>query len=332
MIVAGFKPLTGVHCESTTCRNLLASEGVELPESMVFGLGSGIGFTYMERCDRRTGLREPLVSCASRPGGLAENIGGALGMKLVQEETVSRNQAKANLLRRLDSGRPYGLKLDRFYLDYVDRKAHFNAYYLTACGYDESYLYIVDVGSDEIRRSSLQGIEQARSTKGFMASKNLGLYYEPGRLADIEVAIRHSLLKTVMEMLYSNSTFSGVKGMEKFAERLGGWRRNPNFRYQLLNHYLVWEGQGEARGGFRRLFASFLEEASIMLHNSELKLAGESFQDIAEGWTEIDELLKQLCSEQDGLSSRLSDGSKAIRKQARLETEALRMIERAITC
>ena len=332
MIVDGFRPLSGVHGESTTCRNLLASEGVELPESMVFGLGSGIGFTYMERCDRRTGLREPLVLCASKPGGLSENVAGALGMKLIQEETVSRNQARTNLFRRLDSGKPYGLKLDRFYLDYVERKAHFSAHYLTACGYDDSYLYLVDVGSDEIRRSTLQGIEQARSTKGFMASKNLGLYYEPGRMANIEVAIRYSLLKTVSEMLYGNSTFSGVKGMDKFAERLVAWKRNPNFRYQLLNHYLAWEGQGEARGGFRLLFSSFLNEASIMLRNSELKSAGESFARIAEGWSEIDGLLRQLCAEQDGLSSRLSEVSKAIRRQSRLEAEAFRMIERAVTC
>jgi hypothetical protein len=332
VIVTGFKPLSGVHCESTTCRNLLASEGVGLPESMVFGIGSGIDFTYVERCDRRTGLREPLVSCTSGPGRLAENAGRALGMKLVQEETVSRNQARANLLKRLDSGKPYGLKLDRFYLDYVERKTHFNAHYLTACGYDESYLYVVDVGGDEIRKSSLQAIEQARSTKGYMASKNLSLYYEPGAVTDIEVAIRYSLLKTVSGMLYGSSTFSGVKGMEKFAERLGGWRRNPNFRYQLLNHYLAWEGMGEARGGFRRLFASFLKEASAVLHNSELGLAGESFESIADGWSGIDGLLKQSCSDQDAQSSILSDGSKAIRKQARLETEAFRKIERAVTC
>jgi Domain of unknown function (DUF4872)/Butirosin biosynthesis protein H, N-terminal len=321
-----------VQCESTTCRNLLASEGLELSESMVFGLGSGLGLNYMERCDRKTGLREPLVFCTAGPGAMARNLGEALGVELVLEETVSRSEARANLFRRLDNGKPYGLKLDRFYLDYVERKAHFNAHYVTACGYDDSNLCVVDVGSIEIRKSTFESIEQARSAKGFMASRNLGLYYEWRPPTTMERAIRRALSKTVADMLYSPSSFYGVKGIEKFAERLRGWRENPNFKYQLMNHYVAWEDEGEARGGFRKLFADFLEETSIVLDNRELSLASEAFRAIAQGWIEVDDLLRQLCSEQDGLPSRLVDAAKAIKGQAKQEAEAYRMIERAVIC
>jgi hypothetical protein len=332
VIVSGFKPLTGVQCESTMCRNLLASEGLELSEAMVFGLGSGIGFTYMDRSDRKTGLREPMVFCTAKPGETAKNLAETLGLGLVQEDTVSRAEAKSNLLRRLDGGKPYGLKLDRFYLDYMERKAHFSAHYLTACGYDESNLYVVDIGSQEIRKPTFQSIEQARSAKGFMASKNQGLYYEWRILSAFEGALRKALSRTVTEMLYAAPTLSGIKGMEKFAERVGEWWKNPNFRYQLVAHYVTWEGEGDAGGGFRRLFASFLEEAAIVLNNRELRSAGECFQKIAESWSETDEIFRELCLEQDGLHSRLAEAAKAIKKQAKLEAEGYRKIERAITC
>ena len=332
MIVSGFKPLTGVQCESTMCRNLLTSEGLELSEAMVFGLGSGVGFTYMDRGDRKTGLREPVVFCTAKPGEMAKNLAERLELRLIQEETVNRAEARSNLLRRLDGGKPYGLKLDRFYLDYMERRAHFSAHYITACGYDESNLYVVDIGSQEIRKPSFQCIEQARSAKGFMASKNLGLYYEWQIPSAFEGALRKALSKTTTEMLCVASASSGVRGMDKFAERVVGWRKNPNFKYQLMNHYVAWEGEGGARGGFRKLFASFLEEAAIVLNNRELGEAGERFQIIAEGWSAADEIIRELCLEQDSLPSRLAELAKAIRRLAKLEAEGYRRIEQAITC
>lgn len=330
MIVSGFRPLTGAQCESTTCRNLLASEGLELSEPMVFGLGSGLDFNYMERYDRKTDLREPMVFCTAIPGRMAKNLGEALGPKLIIEETVSRSQARENLLRRLDSGKPYGLKLDGYYLEYVERKAHFNAYFVTACGYDDTNLYLVDVGSSEIRKSSLCGIEQARSAKGFLASKNMGIYYDWRPLVPFEHALKVALSKTVMEMLYDQSSFRGVKGIEKFGERVRGWRKNPNFKYQLINHYLAWEGEAGGRGGFRKLYADFLEEASIVLNNPRLGAAGEALRSVASDWAGIDGRLRQMCTEQDGLSSGLNEVSKVIKRQAKLEAEAFRLIEAAI--
>ena len=303
-----------------------------MSEPMVFGLGAGLGFNYMERCDRKTGLHEPLVFCTTDPGEISKSLGEILGPKLVLEETVSRSEARTNLFRRLDNGKPYGLKLDRFYLDYAERKAHFNAHYLTACGYDESHLFVVDVGSSEIRRSAFQSIERARSTKGFMSSKNLGFYYDWRPLTAFESAFRGAVLKTVTNMLYGPSSFDGIRGMERFAERIRGWPKNPNFRYQLMNHYLTWEGEGEARGGFRKLYAEFLEEMSIIMNNRELGLVGESFRTIAQGWTEIDDRLRQLCLEQGNSDVRLIEGAKAIKKQAKLEAQACRELERVVTC
>jgi len=55
--LARFILLAGVHSESTTCGNLLASKSPRLSEPVVFDLGSGIGFEYMERCDRSAGFR-----------------------------------------------------------------------------------------------------------------------------------------------------------------------------------------------------------------------------------------------------------------------------------
>lgn len=302
-----------------------------MSEPMVFGIGSGIGFEYMERCDRRTGLREPLTLPDLRPGRLMRNISESLGLTLVLEETVSRDQARSNLFKRLDSKKPYGLKLDRFFLDYVETKAHNNAYFLTACGYDGDSLYVLDIGSRDIRKTSLRNIEHARSAKGFMASRNLGFYFVLGNEVDLKGALNRALSRTVSEMLYCPSTFSGIKGMQRFAERLCGWRKNPNFRYQLLNHFVRWESPEGGGGGYRRLYARFLEEAAAVLRNDSLRQIAASYSLLAESWSDLNCRLKDISLSESVAPTALLGVAKSIRRQAATEADAVRRIGLAVT-
>jgi len=330
MIVQGFKPVTGVHSESTTCRNLLAFIGLELSEPLVFGLGAGVGFTYLERVDRKTGLREPMVFGRISPGRIAQNLASSLRLKLVVEETVNRVKAWENLLRRLDSNKLYGLKLDMYYLDYLERRVHFNAHYVTACGYDEQFLYVVDVGTPEIRKTSLRGIEQGRAAKGFLSSRNLGFYFLEGEASSLEAAILVAIQKAASQMLRAESGTDGVKGMMRFAERLRTWKKHPNNKYMFWNHYIMWEKAGTGGSGFRRLYSEFLREASAILNKRTLLEAADEYEGIASDWTEISGLIRALCDEP-SMDDLMGEISKKIRKQARLEEEVFKSLLKAIT-
>jgi len=323
--------LGGVHCESTACRNLLAAEGLTLSEPMIFGLGSGIGFTYFEHADRKTGLREPLVWGKNRPGEIARNLAEVLQIRLVVEETVNRGRAWRNLIGRLDVGKPYGLKLDRYYLDYLEIKVHHYAHYLVACGYDDEFLYVVDEGSPQVRLTSLKGVELARSVKGFLSSKNLGFYFEIRPIVDLEEAVRLALRRSASQMLQTDVGFVGVRGIRKFAERLGSWKDNPNFKYHLLSHYLQWERLGTGGGGYRKLYSRFLVEASTVLGKERLRSAGELYDSIGSKWEEIDEQLKSLCEESVINVAALMEASKKIRRQAALEEMVFKMVQETVT-
>ena len=165
-----------------------------------------------------------------------------------------------------------------------------------------------------------------------MASKNLGFYYDSEPQPNIEKALKEAFQKSTKEMLHSGSTFSGVRGIKKVAERLCSWRRNPNFKYQLLNHYLAWEGPSKAGGGYRRLYAKFLEEASTILRNDEVRSVGELCGDAARRWSKIAESLRRLSSEQDVSPSSLLGVAESIRQLSDMEGEVFRRIEKAATC
>ncbi len=329
--VVEFVPIMGVHSEATACGNLLASEGLVLSEPMIFGLGSGLGFEYLERCDRRTGIREPLVFPDVRPGALMRNLSESTGMGLVVEETVSRDEARMNLFRRLRAGKPYGLKLDRFYLEYAEGRAHFNAHFITACGSDDAFLYVLDVGSEELKRTSLRNIEDARAAKGFMASKNMGFYFNVEGEFDLKEATRRALVRTLSEMVYCPSSFSGIRGIQRFAERLCKWRRNPNFRYQLLDHFLRWESSAGGSGGYRGLYSRFLEEASSILEDDNLRQASELYRMLGAEWSSLDSHLRELSLTENVAPVSLLEVAKAIRRQASAEAAAIRRIGLSVT-
>ena len=45
--IAGFEPYVGQHCETVATGSLLGTAGVRLSEPMLFGLGEGLGFIFI---------------------------------------------------------------------------------------------------------------------------------------------------------------------------------------------------------------------------------------------------------------------------------------------
>ena len=46
LMLEGFKPFIGKHCETTALKRALDYHGLTLSEEMLLGLGGGIGFIY----------------------------------------------------------------------------------------------------------------------------------------------------------------------------------------------------------------------------------------------------------------------------------------------
>lgn len=46
LMLEGFKPFVGKHCETTALKRVLDYHGLSLSEEMLLGLGGGIGFIY----------------------------------------------------------------------------------------------------------------------------------------------------------------------------------------------------------------------------------------------------------------------------------------------
>ena len=75
LMIQGFEPFVGKHCETSALKRVLDYHGLSLSEDMLFGLGGGIGFIYW--CTRT--MPGPFIG--TRNGKIPDLIAdeGALG-------------------------------------------------------------------------------------------------------------------------------------------------------------------------------------------------------------------------------------------------------------
>ena len=138
--VAGFRPFVGQHCETVATGSLLGAAGITLSEPMLFGLGEGLGFIFI---NLRT-LPLPFVGGRTRPFAITDALCANLGVECHSIETSSKPKAWAALETPLREGRPVGLQLDCFYLEYFSQPVHFAGHFVAAYGFDEREVLLVD--------------------------------------------------------------------------------------------------------------------------------------------------------------------------------------------
>ncbi len=166
--VPHFQPFVGQHCETVATGTLLAAGGLKLSEPMLFGLGEGLGFIFINL----SSLPLPFVGGRAKPFALTEALCGNLGLACTSVETASKPKAWAALETPLRAGQPVGLQLDCFHLEYFSRPVHFAGHFVAAHGFDDREVLLVDTAPQgSLQRTSRASLEKARFAKGPMAAK-----------------------------------------------------------------------------------------------------------------------------------------------------------------
>ncbi len=82
------------HCETNATGNLLSQQGINLSEPMLFGLGEGLSFIFLNL----SSLNLPFIGGRSKPFQITERLCANLGFNLNQKETSSKKLALTSLL------------------------------------------------------------------------------------------------------------------------------------------------------------------------------------------------------------------------------------------
>jgi len=277
------------HCENGVASNLLKHHGINISEPMVFGIGSGLFFFYLPLLKVN---HAPAISYRPMPGSIFNKAAKRLGIKVKRVKFSNPEAAQKALEENLKNNIPSGLQVGVYNLTYFpdEYRFHFNAHNLVVYGKKENNFLISDPVMETVTVLTDKELEKVRFAKGALAPK--GQMYYPIEIPsniDWENAIKKGIKNTCNDML-APLPIIGVAGMRYLSRSIRKWPVKKGVK--VANHYLaqmvrMQEEIGTGGGGFRFIYAAFLQEASVILKNEKLKELSLEMTNIGDLWRDF---------------------------------------------
>jgi hypothetical protein len=289
MIKTDFKHHQSAHCENGVASNLLRHQGVSISEPMIFGIGSGIFFVYLPFLKVNYA---PVVSFRPMPGLIFKRVVSKLGISLKRKKFRSEKKAALALDENLKNNIPTGLQVGVYNLTYFpdEYRFHFNAHNIVVYGKTEEGYLISDPVMPETTILTQKELNKVRFAKGALAPR--GQMYFPTNIPKelkLEKAIVDGIKKTCNHMLVP-APLIGVSGIKYVSKQIRKWPKKHGIK--KTNHYLgqivrMQEEIGTGGGGFRFIYAAFLQEAAEVLKNEKLKELSKEMTEIGDKWRDF---------------------------------------------
>lgn len=287
MIIDNFHHRQSAHCESGVTLSLLNHYGVALTEPLVFGIGAGLFFGHLPFV-KVNGI--PGTTFRIWPGYIFKRVTKELGVTIKTASFSSPDKAMLALDAALQQKQPVGMQTSVFFLDYFPPawRFHFNAHNLIAFGKEGDEYLISDPVMQTATRLRGDDLSKARFAKGFPAPN--GKMYFPvktGAGKPLDKAVISGIRKTCWFMLKSPPPFFGHNGIRFLGKKVAGYPEKMEPRKAALcigNIIRMQEEIGTGGGGFRFLYAAFLQEAAGILQRDELTGLSHTMTGIGDDW------------------------------------------------
>ncbi|TDW93226.1 butirosin biosynthesis protein H-like [Kribbella pratensis] len=315
----------GEHCETTTLGVLLRDEGVELSEAMLFGLGSGLSFIYWD--SKSMGF--PFLGGRVKPFELTRNLARTLELELLVQETTSPRRAWESVAASIDAGRPVGLQLDSYYLDYFSSKVHFGGHVVAMYGYDDHDAYLVDTDQQGGAVSTtLTSLAEARAARGPMTAKHRSFTITaPRQLPSLAAQVVPAISTCADAFLHPPIANLGHRGIAKAGKQVRRWlERTDDPQRDLPQAALLMEKAGTGGALFRNLYSDLLGECTQLLDSTELRTGHRLYGEAAALWTEVAALI--ATAGRSGDAQYLVKASAGLGDLARIEYDAMQALSR----
>ncbi|ANI91137.1 Hypothetical protein BJL86_0327 [Dietzia timorensis] len=156
------------HCGSGALRDLLEWAGLgwdEVPsEGLVFGMGGGLGFTYL----RAPGLAPPIYF-VGRSSDLEVDLLARLGAEVDVREPDDPETGWGWVRRELQQGRPVLMWADISELPYLNVRLQMSRHDIVVIGYedDTETAFVVDNDRAEMQKVPYEALARARASRSF---------------------------------------------------------------------------------------------------------------------------------------------------------------------
>lgn len=330
-IITDFNHIQTAHCENGVATSLLRYHGLDfMSEPLAFGLGVGLFYIYLPFMKFSNG---PAISFRTMPGDIFKRASRSLGIKIARKKFRSTVAAQEFLDKKVTEGVPVGCQVGVFHLKYFAKeyRFHFNAHNLIVYGKEDGRYLISDPVMETVTSLSVAELEDVRFARGPLAPK--GHIYFPVDVPKVgeeqlRKAVKISLKKNAWWMSQVPVSCIGSSGFAYTGKHIRKWRDKLGVKQAGLNLGQIVRMQeeiGTGGGGFRFIYAAFLEQAAEILQDDRLsrlseevtksgdllrssavrmaavykgrKTEQQDFNEVAEGFEEIGALEKKIFSE-----------------------------------
>ena len=284
-----FKHRQSAHCENGVASSLLRYKGYEISEPMVFGIGAGLVFLYIPFLKINYA---PVFTYRIMPGHIFKNFAKRVGIKIEREKFKDPMLARTRLDENLRNNNPVGLQVGVFNLNYFpdEFRFHFNAHNLVVFGKEDGKYLISDPVMENVTTLTEKELEKVRFAKGAFAPK--GHIYYPTNIPE-ELQLEDAIIKGikhVCKQMLARLPILGVRGIRYTGNLIRKWPKKVGAK--KANHYLgqivrAQEEIGTGGGGFRYIYAAFLQESSKILKNERLNELSKEMTDIGDLWRDF---------------------------------------------
>ncbi|OFX75384.1 MAG: peptidase [Bacteroidetes bacterium GWE2_29_8] len=273
-----FNHIQSAHCENGVIVSLLKAKGVDfINEPLAFGIGSGLFYIHVPFLTFNNG---PAISFRTMPGRIFKQTSKYLNIDIVSKKFSNEKKAQEYLDLMLYKGEQVGCQVGVYNLSYfpIEYRFHFNAHNLVVYGKNDNRYLISDTVMETVTSLLEEELNRVRFAKGMYAPKGHLYYVKKLGIIDnnvIKKAIIKGINRNVRDMLYIPGNFGGVSGIKYTANKVRKWRDKLGVRKagQYLGHIVrMQEEIGTGGGGFRFIYAAFLEESAKYFDNNNLLL------------------------------------------------------------
>ncbi|NPA67347.1 MAG: BtrH N-terminal domain-containing protein [Chlorobi bacterium] len=271
--IIDFNHKMSAHCENGVTANLLRFYGVDLSEPVIFGIGSGLFFSYMPFI-KMNGI--PVTSFRPLPGMIFKRVTERLGA----EVKIKRFRNKAKSMSELDDlikkNIPVGMVVGVYDLTYFPPayRFRFNAHNIIVTGKENNTYLVSDPIMEKIEKINSEDLLKTRFAKGTYKPRGKMYYIKhiPENY-DLKSAVIKGIKHTCKDMLTIPVPYFGLKGITTLAHSLKKWPEklgDKKAKLYLGQVIRMQEEIGTGGAGFRFLYAAFLQEASEITGKQEL--------------------------------------------------------------
>lgn len=289
------------HCESGVTVNLLKNKGIEISEPLAFGLGAGLFFVHF-----------PFIKVGGKPAvayrhwfvRIFRKSVERLGGEVIIKKFGSVEKGMEELDRLLDNGQPVAVVTNVYYLDYLPEyfRFQFSGHNLIVYGRDGDDYLISDPVMEGFEKISRDQLERSRFSQSQPRPKGKLYYidkinYNPDLL---EGQVKRSINEVCYNMTAPPVPWVGCNGIQLLAKKIKGYPRKLNPRkvkLYLSNIIQMQEVIGTGGGGFRFMYAAFLQEAGKMFQKDSILELSKRMTEIGDDWrlfaTEAGKIIKE---------------------------------------